>query len=83
MKKMIFTITIVLLLSVSDVYAQCAMCRAGVQTSISSGGGIGAGLNAGIIYLGVIPYLVIGLLAFVWYRNARRLSVRQKGYYHR
>ena len=83
MKKILYITFLLLVFSLSDVYAQCAMCRAGVQTSISSGGGIGSGLNAGIIYLGAIPYLVIGLLAWVWYSNARRLSPKQRRYQHR
>lgn len=83
MKKILLIFLFLLLLSAPELYAQCAMCRASVQTSISSGGNIGAGLNAGILYLGAIPYLVIGMLGWIWYRNARRLSPQQRKFMHR
>ena len=40
-------------------YAQCAMCRASVENNVSNGDtSIGAGLNNGILYLVVMPYLM-------------------------
>lgn len=52
--------------------AQCAMCRATVENSVSDGGGLAAGLNAGIIYLASVPYLMLAGLAYFWYRHSRR-----------
>jgi len=48
------------------------MCRATVETSASNGGDLVAGLNAGIIYLATIPYLMLGGLAYFWYRSSRK-----------
>jgi hypothetical protein len=53
--------------------AQCAMCRASVENSISSDSeSFGASLNTGILYLFVTPYLLVALIAFLWYRGSRK-----------
>lgn len=59
--------------SVADVQAQCAMCRASIESSLSSGEStIGAGLNKGILFLLAMPYLAIGIIAYLWYRTSMR-----------
>lgn len=60
------------LVSTGSSWAQCAMCRASVESSVSSGGDLVAGLNAGILYLAAIPYLALALLFFGWYKHAKR-----------
>nr|WP_114751384.1 hypothetical protein [Pleomorphovibrio marinus] len=55
-----------------EANAQCAMCRTTVENNISSGDtSVGAGLNMGILYLFVAPYLLIGIVGFLWYRHAK------------
>ena len=46
--------------------AQCAMCRA----SLESTGNVSQGeaVNDGIVYLMIIPYVLVGLVAFAVYR---------------
>ncbi len=53
--------------------AQCVMCKAVAEDSASEGG-IGRGLNAGILYLMAIPYVLLALLAgvFFWRRGAKK-----------
>ena len=52
--------------------AQCAMCRTQVVNNVSQGDvTLAAGLNAGILYLFFTPYLAIGVIAYLWYRNAK------------
>ena len=41
----------------SDASAQCAMCKAVVETNLEAGGSKGSGLNDGILYLMAFPYL--------------------------
>lgn len=54
------------------VEAQCAMCRTQIVNNVSQGDTtLAAGLNAGILYLFFTPYVAIGLVAFLWYRNAK------------
>lgn len=52
--------------------AQCAMCRTQVVNNVSHGEtALAAGLNLGIMYLFFTPYIVLGVVAFLWYRNAK------------
>lgn len=56
-----------------SVLAQCAMCRASVESNVSDGDtSVGAGLNMGILYLFVAPYLLMMVIGFFWYRSAKR-----------
>jgi hypothetical protein len=53
--------------------AQCAMCKATLENNISNGHiGIAAGINFGILYLFVAPYLFISILAYFWYRTSKK-----------
>lgn len=58
--------------NVSTVEAQCPMCRMSAESNLENGGEAGKGLNKGILYLLATPYLMIGGIAFFWYRNRRR-----------
>ncbi len=49
--------------------AQCAMCKAAVET-----GGEGDGLNKGILFLLTMPYLIAMGLGFVWWKNKKRME---------
>jgi hypothetical protein len=58
-------------------YAQCAMCRASVENNVSNGETtIGAGLNNGILYLFVMPYLMAAIIGFFWYRTAKKRKAK-------
>lgn len=72
--------------SFQTIMAQCAMCRATVENNVSNGDvGLASNLNLGILYLFVTPYLVIGVIAFFWYKkskaNAKKVSL--SSYYRR
>lgn len=54
--------------------AQCPMCRISAESNLKAGGTAGKGLNKGILYLFFTPYLVIGGLAFVWWKNRKNLD---------
>jgi preprotein translocase subunit SecY len=57
--------------------AQCAMCRASVENNVSNGDtSIGAGLNNGILYLVVMPYLMAGIIGYLWYRASKKKKAR-------
>ena len=63
----LFIIIAVLFITI-DVNAQCAMCKAVVETNLESGDTKGLGLNNGILYLMAIPYiaaLVFGILYYI------------------
>lgn len=61
-----------------DLYAQCAMCRASVENNINNGGSrAGNGLNTGILYLLVMPYLLIGTVALLIYRKKKQMDAKK------
>lgn len=61
------------LISIQYSMAQCAMCRVTIENNVSHGETtVGAGLNMGILYLFSVPYLLLAVLAFFWYRHAKQ-----------
>lgn len=52
-------------------YSQCAMCKAVVENGDIS---MAEGVNNGITYLMVFPYLLIGVLFFTLYRYRKRIK---------
>ncbi|MEX0312745.1 MAG: hypothetical protein AB3N18_01105 [Allomuricauda sp.] len=49
--------------------AQCAMCRAVVESEV--GGDTAEGINNGIVYLMAIPYILVGGLFYFVYKKLR------------
>lgn len=82
--KKIALIFVLLLIASQSSWAQCAMCRVTVESNLSEGRGvIGTGLNFGILYLLLTPYILVASLIFLWYRNgkkelAERLSIANR-----
>lgn len=81
MKKIILLLFMLFSAS-SSLWSQCAMCRATVENNVANGEiGIGAGLNFGILYLFVLPYLGIMVIGYLWYKkskgNAGKLQKRR------
>ena len=66
MKKGI--IVIIGLLFSAEVSAQCAMCKAVVESGNKE---MAEGINSGITYLMVFPYFLVGLLAYYLYRHKK------------
>jgi hypothetical protein len=66
-------LAIAFMFSLNYVMAQCAMCRVTIENNVSNGDTtIGAGLNLGILYLFITPYLLIAALGILWYRHSKR-----------
>lgn len=73
MKRMIFMALFLVAIAI-DGYAQCAMCKSVVESNIDGGSSIGSGLNDGILYLMVMPYIALGIIAFAWSRYNKRVK---------
>ncbi len=71
-KKITYTLCIVLFLAFAkaEVYAQCAMCRAVLESEAD--GGTAKGINNGIVYLMAIPYLLVGGVVYAIYRSRKK-----------
>ena len=62
---------LLLLLSLfsTDLQAQCPMCRMSAESNLKNGGTEGIGLNTGILYMLLMPYTLVAVLGFWWWRN--------------
>lgn len=78
MKKSAISFLLVVMLScglTSAVQAQCAMCKAVAKSNIDSKQNeVGKGINRGVLYLLVTPYLLVGAGAFYIYKNRKKAA---------
>lgn len=65
-------IIVLLLVAQVDLSAQCAMCTATAETSNDAGSSAAHGLNKGVMYLFLTPYIIIGTLAYFWRRSVKK-----------
>lgn len=69
MKAKLFLITLLILIFPYTMEAQCAMCRAVVESEAD--GSTAEGINNGIVYLMAIPYILVAGLFYFIYRRMR------------
>jgi len=60
-----FFVILVMFVSSTPMYSQCAMCKAVVESGDVT---MAEGINNGITYLMVFPYILIGVLFYFIYR---------------
>lgn len=71
-----FSLVIVLLLLWAEpAMAQCPMCKTAVESSLQAGDNTAVGINKGILYLLVMPYLFYAIIFLAWYWNNRKKVV--------
>lgn len=59
-----------LMVSVTAAHSQCAMCKAVAEESINDAGyGLAMGLNTGILFIMSLPYILLALVVFVFFRK--------------
>lgn len=67
--KAVYILLLLVLISV-DAQAQCAMCRAVLESEADQSAA--KGINDGIMYLMVFPYLLMGGVAYMIWRSRRK-----------
>lgn len=69
MSRLILYLVIIILViaSAESSLAQCALCKANAETSVNQGDSTAKGLNAGIMYLLIIPYALVAIIGYWWY----------------
>ena len=70
MKKTILLTLALFFLGSEDLEAQCAMCRAVLESE--EGQQTAKGINNGIVYLMAIPYVLVGAVGFVVFRMLKK-----------
>ena len=74
-RTLLFAIALLALLVLvfqTDATAQCAMCTATAETSNDAGSSAAHGLNKGVMYLFLTPYIIIGTIAYFWRRSVKK-----------
>lgn len=61
-----------------NAFGQCAMCKAVVESDFQSGGTAAQGVNDGIIYLMIAPYILLGGVGYFIYRHYKRTNLTQE-----
>ena len=70
MKYKIYILLILIFLTSIPAEAQCAMCRAVLESDES--GQAAKGINNGIMYLMIFPYLLIASVGYAVYRIRKK-----------
>jgi hypothetical protein len=65
-------ILVVILLMPETMEAQCPMCKIAAESNLNNGGSAGKGLNNGIFYMLSMPYIIVGTIAFLWWKNNKK-----------
>lgn len=75
-KVFVFIFSLAALVTFTDIAAsaQCALCRSSVESNRADEklSKFGNGLNKGILFLMAVPYVLVGTVGFLWYRNSRK-----------
>lgn len=58
------------------VWAQCAMCRAQLESMEDNS--VAEGVNNGIVYLMLVPYVLLALVAYAIYRSFKKKKNKTK-----
>ena len=69
MKRVISILFILFFMIPSLAEAQCAMCRAAIESGEDQE--VAKGINNGIIYLMAIPYILIGALGYFIFKKLK------------
>jgi hypothetical protein len=81
MKKVIIIVGLFFLMATfSHLMAQCPMCKIAAESNLENGGTSGKGLNSGILYMLLMPYLLVGIIGFIWYKNRKKDSIEKFEY---
>ncbi|MCX7744729.1 MAG: hypothetical protein N2167_09230 [Flavobacteriales bacterium] len=55
-----------------DAMAQCAMCNETARTATEGKNENAIALNNGILYLMVLPYIMLAIIGFLWWKYGRK-----------
>lgn len=71
-KFIVITMLVLLVVAIIDpLAAQCAMCKATSESNLNAGGGDPKGLNTGILYIFLMPYILVGSMGLWWWYNRK------------
>ncbi|MFT6165469.1 MAG: hypothetical protein ACJAV5_000282 [Vicingaceae bacterium] len=66
-------LVLILLTFSADAEAQCAMCKAVLESNMQSGeDAMGKGINGGIIYIMFVPYIIMAVAGYFTYKHIKK-----------
>lgn len=71
-KNTLYIVLFLFFISVLDIEAQCAMCRAVLESDTDTSKA--EGINNGILYLMAFPYILVGIIGYIIYKNRQKLK---------
>jgi hypothetical protein len=74
--KKLSALIILSLLFASNIFSQCVMCRAVAESDLKDGTGFATGINEGIVYLMIFPYLLIFLVAAFFFKKQIKEKIK-------
>lgn len=77
--QILFLILVCVMLVNVDLVAQCPMCRMSAESNLSSGGTAAKGLNNGILYIFVFPYILVSIIGYIWWKNNKKSKLEANG----
>jgi len=69
MRSKLFFVLFLLAIIPDILFGQCSMCKMMAESSYESGSDIGRGLNDGITYIMGMPYLILAVGAYLFFRK--------------
>ncbi|UOF94328.1 MAG: hypothetical protein IR527_02280 [Bacteroides sp.] len=72
-KIFIYFITLYFLNYEIVAHSQCAMCNMAAESSFQERSGLSSGLNIGILYIFLIPYIAIFCIYIIWKLYYRKI----------
>ena len=70
-KVLVWSLIFIGIFFLQDAVAQCPMCKIAAESNMENGGESGNGLNTGILYMFAAPYLIVGFISFMWWKNKK------------
>ena len=81
MKKPFIALGVLISLSLVfaiESQAQCAMCKAVLESNMQSGeDAMGKGINGGIIYIMFVPYILMAVAGYFTYKHIKKSNQAQ------
>ena len=72
-----FGLVLLMVLSI-DMEAQCAMCKAVLESNMQSGeDALGKGINEGINYIMFVPYILMAVAGYFTYKHIKKINKAQ------
>jgi uncharacterized membrane protein len=75
MKRILPLLILIILVVINiPVFSQCAMCAGQVETAHGAGSSVAEGVNKGVLYIFMMPYLVMATIGYFWWRSRKKVQ---------